>query len=38
MVVLTTKTELQKNAFNKNNYSEHVEYFLHFVWKKSIFY
>ena len=27
----------QKNGFNKNNYLGHAEYFLHFVWKESIF-
>ena len=33
MVVLTTKTQLtlQKNGFNKKNYSGHAEHFLHYV-------
>ena len=31
------KIKLHKNAFNKNNYSGHAEYFLHFVWKSRLF-
>ena len=40
MVVLLQKHKftLQKNAFNKKNYSGHAEYFLHFVWKNLLFF
>ena len=31
------KFTFQKKCFNKQNYSGHAEYYLHFLWKKSTF-
>ena len=38
VVLLKHKLTLQKNTFDKKNYTGHAEYFLHFVWKKSTFF